>query len=605
MCGLNGIITQAPITDIEKRIDSMNAAIQHRGRDSKGTMVQEDIALGHRRLSIIDLKNSGKQPMTSASGQWTIVFNGEIYNFQDIKRQLSAYSFVGESDSEVILAALECNGIEWFLEQANGMFAIAAYNHLSSQTFLIRDRLGIKPLYYSVCRDKVIFSSEIKGILASGLISAQFNELAVDDYLAYRYVRDPNTFFVNVFSVEPGHYITFQDVQLVDQTKYWEIPTTWNQDVTFDESEIATAFSEKLEESVKLRLMSDVPLGCYLSGGVDSSILTAIVQRHSKTPVHTYNIGFENLNEFEFARIVAKQHETNHHEMVVASSVYFDHWDSLIQFKDAPLAVPNEIPLALMSSRLKEDISVVLSGEGADELLGGYGKIFRSHFDFINHNVSGSFHDYFIGQYEYVGRAFRNKYLQNPTGYRTDFDSYNHTLFDGPNGNQSIFRFFHKFHVRGLLQRVDMSTMQTTVEARVPFLDHKLIEFVYGAVPAQLKLKWKNPKAKNSAKTRWAKDYSEILDTPKYLLKKIAYQYLDERVVDRRKVGFPVPLNDWMDELTTMAVQELKSASWLKTQLIQELLQDCKSNPRAGQVIWMLINVERFRKQYFEKQWKW
>jgi asparagine synthase (glutamine-hydrolysing) len=605
MCGINGIITHTPITDIEKRIDAMNAAIQHRGRDSDGTMIHENVALGHRRLSIIDLKTSGKQPMTSASGQWTIVFNGEIYNFHYIKRKLSGYSFVGESDSEVILAALEYKGIEWFLEKANGMFAIAAYNHLSSQTFLIRDRLGIKPLYYSIYQDKVVFSSEIKGILASGLISAQFNELAVDDYLAYRYVRDPNTFFLNVFSVEPGHYIEFQNAQIVNQTKYWEVPTCWNQDVAFNDSEIANEFSQKLEDSVKLRLMSEVPLGCYLSGGVDSSLLTAIVQKYSRTPVHTYNIGFDNLNEFEFARIIAKQHNTNHQEMVVTSSVYFDHWDSLIHFKDAPLAVPNEIPLSLMSTRLKEDISVVLSGEGADELLGGYGKIFRSHYDFKNHNVSGSFHDYFIGQYEYVNRAFRDKYLRNPTGYRHDFDYYNQTLFDGPNGDQSIFRFFHKFHVRGLLQRVDMSTMQTTVEARVPFLDHKLIEFVYESVPAQLKLKWNNPEAKNSAKTKWAKDYSEVLDTPKYLLKKIAYQYLDKRVVDRRKVGFPVPLNDWISELTTMAMHELKYAPWLKTQLIPDLLQACKSSPRAGQIVWMFLNVEKFRKQYFEKQWTW
>ena len=147
--------------------------------------------------------------------------------------------------------------------------------------------------------------------------------------------------------------------------------------------------------------------------------------------------------------------------------------------------------------------------------------------------------------------------------------------------------------------------MQTTVEARVPFLDHKLIEFVYESVPAQLKLKWNNPEAKNSAKTKWAKDYSEILDTPKYLLKKIAYQYLDKRVVDRRKVGFPVPLNDWMGELTKMAMHELKYAPWLKTQLIPDLLQACKSSPRAGQIVWMLLNVEKFRKQYFEKQWTW
>ncbi|MDB4543278.1 asparagine synthase (glutamine-hydrolyzing) [bacterium] len=605
MCGINGIAFVERPLDLESRLSAMNESIRHRGADFDDKILRKGIALGHRRLSIIDLNPSGNQPMTSESGKWSLVFNGEIYNHREIREYLPDYCFKGHSDTEVILAAVEIYGVDWFLEKANGMFAIGLYNHFKHQVYLVRDRLGIKPLHYWSEDGLLVFSSEIKGILASGLVQAKFNESAIDDYLAYRYVREPNTFFENISQVESGSYLVFNGPRLDTRRKYWEVPSQWNDSVNYNEAEVTEKFEEELLKAIKMRMISDVPLGCYLSGGVDSSLLTAVVQKFSQTSIHTFNIGFSELNEFEYARLVANQSKTNHHEIRINDNCYFDEWEKLISFKDAPLAVPNEIPLSIMSRELKRNITVVLSGEGADELLGGYGKIYRSYFDYQNHKIVGSFYDYFIGKYEYVSREMRDKYLLNSKGYRDYFDPKIQAMFESNEGEQSIFQFFHRFHVKGLLQRVDMSTMQTTVEARVPFLDHKLVEFCYKEVPSQMKLKWVDENSADQARMIFADEYSEKLDIPKYLLKKVAFKYIDPRIINRKKVGFPVPLNKWLVRLEEMLEENLSEAPWLNHQRLADLIDESRHNVRSGQILWMFINIEKFRKLYFNKNWKW
>ena len=605
MCGINGIVGPKIIDRLSERINLMNNSIEHRGRDSHGVFIDSNIALGHRRLSIIDLNPTGDQPMRSELGNWTIVFNGEIYNHSEIRKNISNYNFQGQSDTEVIVASLENHGVDWFLARANGMFAIAAYNHGTEELFLIRDRLGIKPLFYYLEDNLTVFSSEVKGILSSGLVTADFNDLAIDDYLAYRYVREPYTFFRNIYQVESGHYLVIKSGAIKSKISYWQIPTDWNDDKSFHEDEIKIEFEQHLLNAVKRRMISDVPLGCYLSGGVDSSLLTAVVAKNSQHQISTYTIGFDELNEFEYSRIISTQYETNHHQIQIQDDVYFSMWDELIRYKDAPLSVPNEIPLSLMSTRLKSDISVVLSGEGADELLGGYGRIFRSFFDFNNHPNNGSFYSYFIDKYEYVSRDLRDEFLKNSKGYRAEFDKALISDFDKGNGDQAIFRFFHNYHVKGLLQRVDISSMQATVEARVPFLDHELIEYVYSHVPYDLKLKWVDDEAKQNAKLSLADTYSEILDTPKYLLKEIAYKYLDKRVIERKKVGFPVPLDNWLHKLGELAHETLEEAPWIHRSQVSDLIDRSRTHVRSAQILWMFINVEKFRKIYFLKDWRW
>ncbi len=606
MCGISGIFSLNNISNISDRINSMNNSISHRGPDNKGSsIISNKKALGHRRLSIIDLKSVSNQPMFSNSGDLQLVFNGEIYNYLEIKKKLN-YNFKTNSDSEVILASVEEKGINWFLDNANGMFAFAIYNKKTKNLILARDRMGIKPLFYFFDKKTLIFCSEIKGILNSGLVDAIFNDFAIDEYLANRYVREPYTFFKNIFQLKSGTYLEINENFDLHEKHYWSLPSIFNFDLKYDEKNIEIEFEEKLLNAIKLRLVSDVELGTYLSGGVDSSLITAISKKFKKGILNTYTIGFNDLNEFNYAKIVSDVHNTEHHEIILESKEYISNWERLIYMKDSPLGVPNEIPLAIMSEKLKKKITVVLSGEGADELMGGYGKIFRSPFDFENHNNSkNKFYDYFIQKYEYVPREIRNEFLNSSFKYRYEFDEINSECFRTCKKEESIFRFFHKYHVKGLLQRVDMTTMQTSVEARVPFLDHKLIEFSYQNIPYELKLKWNSENALINAKKTNAESYSEVLDTPKYLLRKIANKYLPDEIVHRKKVGFPVPLTKWFNNLEKIAVDRLENAIWLKKSSLDQLLKSCKEQNRSGQILWMFTNIEIFKDKYFLKNWRW
>lgn len=604
MCGITGIYSINNIPNLEERIQKMNSSIKHRGPDAGGYYKDDQLVLGHRRLSIIDTREISNQPMHSNSGDWHLVFNGEIYNFEEIKKHL-AYDFKTTSDTEVIIAAVEEKGMDWFLNQANGMFVIALYNSNTKVLFLVRDRLGIKPLYFYNGDGNFVFSSEIKGILSSGLIDAEFNDEAVDEYLANRYIRSPYSFFKNVFQVPPGTYLTIDQNLVKEETKYWDIPQEFNMSEDYNESEVLEGLDRELNKAIKYRLISDVPLGTYLSGGVDSSLITAITALNKKEKVNTYTIGFEELNEFEYSEVIAEKYNTDHHEIVMTKKDYIANWERLINYKDAPLGVPNEIPLAVMSSKLKEKITVVLSGEGADELMGGYGRIFRAPFDYENENSSASFYDYFISKYDYVPRSMRDALINTPKSYRDKFDKDIKSDFQDRPNEENVFNFFHKYHVKGLLQRVDMTTMQTSVEARVPFLDHNLIEFSYKNIPYKLKLHWNDEASQEQAKHMSSNDYSEVLDTPKYLLRKMSYNYLPKEIIERKKVGFPVPLTEWFENLESLAQELLPKANWLKDGVVLDLIEKSKTEARAGQILWMFINIELFKKNYFNKNWRW
>jgi len=604
MCGITGLFSLNKIEDIKSRITAMNKSIIHRGPDAGNFYINNNLALGHRRLSIIDVGEQSNQPMHSNSNKWHIVFNGEIYNFKEIKAELN-YKFNTLSDTEVIIAAVEERDIEWFIEKANGMFSFAIYNSEKNELFLVRDRLGIKPLFYFYDNEKLIFGSEIKVILASGLVKAKFNNFAVDEYLANRYIRAPYTFFENIHQLNPGCFLKIDSNLNIKEKIYWDLPNEFNTSTTYSEDELLKSFDIEINKAIKYRLMADVPLGTYLSGGVDSSLITAITAKNTNENVNTYTIGFPELNEFEYSRKIAKKYNTSHTEIMMQKDDYINNWERLIKFKDAPLAVPNEIPLAIMSSKLKEKITVVLSGEGADELMGGYGKIFRSGFDYENINTKESFYNFLIEKYEYVPRNMRNNLLNTPFKYREKFDKIISSDFEGKSNNENIFRFFHKYHVKGLLQRVDMTTMQTSVEARVPFLDHKLIEFVYSKIPYNLKLKWIDNLAKEKASKSNSNEYSEKLDIPKYLLRKLSYKYLPAEIVERKKVGFPVPLTKWFTNLELLAEELLPKADWLKPGVYKTLIKQSKKEARAGQILWMFINIEMFKNMYFHKNWEW
>lgn len=606
MCGINGIISKVPIEDLKKRMFKMNEIIAHRGPDAGNVLevLKSRVLLGHRRLSIIDLEARSDQPMKAKVSGDIITYNGEIYNYRELKKDLN-YHFRTKSDTEVLLAGLSEEGIS-FINKCNGMFAFGFWDDDKKELILCRDRMGIKPLYYYCDEEKVIFSSEIKGILNSGLVKVKLNYDAVDDYLGYRYVREPYTFFENIYQVEAGTVCCFDRYLNKSTYRYWDIPKAFNMEEEYQESSIKEQFKDKLLESVKRRMISDVPLGTYLSGGVDSSILSAITAILSKNPINTYTIGFDEMNEFDYARMVAEKYNTIHHEILINKEDYIEKMEKIISYKDAPLGVPNEIPLAIMSQKLREKITVVLSGEGADELLGGYGKIFRTPFDYQNHIRKLDFYTYFIEKYEYVPRYIRDKYVNCDTKIRNKFDMFAKEKFSLCENEYNVFWFFHKYHIKGLLQRVDTTTMLASVEARVPFLDHKLIEFAYSEIPYAMKLQWKDEQCRNLAKQMWASEYSEKLDIPKAVLKNVAYDYLPAEVIERRKVGFPVPLAAWEKRLLEIARHELNNACWLKNICdVESLLEECLALPGGIQKIWMFINIQLFYKLYFNKVWEY
>lgn len=606
MCGINGVIAKSPVKELLKRVHKMNEAIAHRGPDAGNVLevIGGRGALGHRRLSIIDLNARSDQPMQSKNGNDAITYNGEIYNYKQLRTQLSS-PFGTESDTEVLLAGLHEEGIS-FLQKCNGMFAFGFWNDAKKELILCRDRMGIKPLFYYYDGEKVIFSSEIKGILISGMVEARLNYEALDDYLGYRYVRAPYTLFENVYQVEAGTVCCFDCNLKKTSYRYWDLPTDFNKETKYSERDIKEQFKDKLTESVQRRMISDVPLGTYLSGGVDSSILSALTAQISDKQLHTYTIGFPDMNEFEYAQMVAQKYGTLHHEIWIDKDDYLAKTEEIIGYKDAPLGVPNEIPLAIMSRTLKENITVVLSGEGADELLGGYGRIFRSPFDYRNHDPKTDFYEYFIDQYEYVPRYLRDKYVNCNNEVRSRFDKEIKNRFSSFENEYNVFWFFHQYHVKGLLQRVDTTTMLAAVEARVPFLDHELIDYAYSEIPYQMKLRWKTEECKAQAAKLQASAYSEKLDIPKYVLRQTAYDFLPAEVIERKKVGFPVPLAAWENELLTIARRELQGAYWLKDSLdTEELLKECLLLPQGNQVIWMLINIQLFCKQYFNRKWEY
>ncbi len=609
MCAIAGIFSINGLRDLPVRIGRMCQSMGHRGPDAVGTSVfAGNAALGHCRLSIIDLQNLSNQPMCSSTGRYYLAFNGEIVNYREI-RKMVPYPYRTNSDTEVILAAVQEKGLDWFLENAEGMYAFLLYDTVAKDIFLVRDRSGIKPLYYTVTPDgELIAASEIKGILSSGLVEAKWNPSAADDYLACRYVREPNTFFQGIYQVPHAAYLRF-DAELKQETCFYYSLPAMDFSTRYDEREIASELTALLEQTTRKWITADVKVGSYLSGGVDSSLLTAILSGFIPD-VHTYTIGFpdDDANEFPYAQLVADRYGTDHKAVCVEMKDYLSHWDELIAAKDAPLGVPNEILLSIMTAELSRDITVVLSGEGADELFGGYGRIFRSAFDFRNAGETQSFYDFFIRKYEYVPREFRDKYLSSDPDIRENrirFDQKIREEFSGFSNEENIFRFFQNYHIQGLLQRLDSCTMRSSVEGRPPFLDHKLIDFVYSEIPYELKLKWNSAEAEASARQSRAEEYSEKADTPKYILKKSAEAFLPEQLVYRKKVGFPIPLNRYFVSLEDYGEKLLRESETFSAGPCTDLISDLKQLRLPAQSLWMLINIEKFRKMYFEKSWRY
>lgn len=644
MCGILGKIfskrNQYDKTIFEASLNLMS----HRGPDQFDIYYDDNLVFGHRRLSIIDLSENARQPFHSFDNSISMVFNGEIYNYQELKNDLhqSGYKFRTTSDTEVLVNLFHRDGIDC-ISKLNGMFAICIYNHKDQSTYLIRDRLGIKPLYYYFNQEdkNLTFASEIKSILRLE-DKKEFvkNPYALSSYLSFRYPIMDDTFFKEIDCLSAGHYIKFQDNK-IKKVKYWNPSKLFElQKNGKSEDYYLSELKSILNSAIQYRMISDVPIGAFLSGGVDSSIVTAIMALNNKEPVKTFTIGFdeEGYNEFKYAKAVSERYKTDHQEIVISGLDYISKMNELISFKDAPLSVPNEIPLSVMSKELKKKITVVLSGEGADELFGGYGRIFRSPHDYrrllptnikklnrndrsiLLKNAKGKYGeinfsselDHFYNLYTYmpIARkeniltyAFQNEEIENRL--RGKFKFYFDEL-EGQSYENKIMYSFEMVHLKGLLNRVDNSTMFASVEARVPFVDHRLVEFAF-SIPIEYKLKWHSEAIKEKYKLEMSDKISEKADTPKYILKKAYEKEIDHEILYRKKMGFPVPLNNWFGGNFNNYAKEVlldrqtKARGEIDTGVMEKWLNsdELKKNHSFALQVWMLINNELFNTQYF------
>lgn len=639
MCGIAGIINSSKDPECLISIgENMVNQLQHRGPDGNGIKILKskksgNLLLVHTRLSIIDLSDRASQPMSSNDKSVWITFNGEIYNYQEIREDLVAKGFVftTDSDTEVIINAYKEWGIDCF-QRFIGMWALALWDQDKDRLILSRDRLGIKPLYYSFEGRSLLFGSEPKVIVDQIPATRKLNLKALSDYLSYRYVLDGSSFFSGIEAVSAGTNIIFENGNIIKE-KFWDLPVVSDKE-NIEEANARENLEDLMYSSVKYRMISDVPVGSFLSGGLDSSILVALMSEIHTDPIKTFTIGFndDGYNEFDYARLVSDHCKTDHKEILLDASAYLESLKSMIMIKDSPLAVPNEIALHELSKVLKKDITVVLSGEGADELFGGYGRIFRSAYDFQRVMESGedgiskeleknllekythlnfkSEIDHFLSQYSYIDFNEKSNLLVEDMNKQLGLDPHNRNYFlnfwdqlDGLDLHEKYMWIFQRVHLEGLLGRLDSATMSASVEGRVPFVDHRLIEEI-NALPLKYKMRWLDKDSKQEAFSLNSNQISENNDITKYILRTQFEGRLPKGISERKKIGFPVPLTNWLSgPLRDYASDRLldtkaKTKPIFNQITIKSIIENAEKDPKAGLKIWMLTNVEEWMRIY-------
>ena len=623
MCGILGLIGHVE----EKKFSDALELMSRRGPDDSACFHSDLFHLGFNRLSIIDLDPKASQPMFSNDRRFGILFNGEIYNFKQIKAKLTKLGseFKTKGDTEVILEAYRKWGNETF-RKLNGMFSVAIFDFKKRETILARDRLGIKPLYYHKTDQYFSFSSEIKSLVHLSDKQFSLNLDSLCSYLSFRYPISGESMFSDIFSFPAGHWMKIKDGKISEKKRYWNLSKHVEADEQSNPRELIAKVRAILEDSVKRRMISDVPIGAYLSGGVDSSAVVSIMANNLDEPLNTYTIGFEDegYNEFQYSRIVSERYGTNHTEICLDSEKYLQTMRELIRIRDSPLGVPNEVPLYLMSKRLKEDITVVLSGEGADEIFGGYGRIFRSSEDvrLINDWKNRGFSldsELDLKLNDRYGKDFDSEiemflHLYSYTSQEVLKSLFDENIIDEFNRGPTIDKFkqvfleiddkdfmtkmmytFEILHLPGLLQRLDSTTMGASVEGRVPFVDHELVEFAF-KIPNSLKMKW----ISDTPSETLGVDSSEVYDTTKWILKQACSDLLPNEIIHRKKVGFPVPLEKWfgtgpLGDLRSGLIQgRLVKSGLISADRMSSFLDNEEKEGLNPMLIWMLLNIEIF-----------
>ena len=565
MCGICGIYNLDGRPVDRNLLARMNSTLAHRGPDDEGYYVDEGIGLGHRRLSIIDL-NTGQQPIYNEDKSNVIVFNGEIYNFAELRNELEkqGHRFDTKTDTEVIIHGYEQWGTDC-VSHLRGMFAFAIWDKRKKSVFLARDRLGKKPLYYFVDRKRLLFASELKAILEDEAVPREINLEGLSDYLSFGYVPAPKTIFKKISKLLPGHILLYKNNDILLR-KYWDLQFNPRQDVPI--GQYCDAILEMLKESVKMRLVSDVPLGAFLSGGIDSSAIVGLMASLKKEPVITNSIGFteKEFNELGYAKETAEYFKTDHREYSVSPDAV-EIVKKLSWHFDEPFADSSSIPTYYVSKMTRQSVTVALSGDGGDENFGGYR---RYYFDRLENQIRNvipqPIRRYLIGNIarlypkaDWLPQVFRAKTLltniskdpidgyfnsmslflppmkekllsgdfkANLKGYDSAGvfrDYYNNSDTDDPL-SRTQYIDFKTYLVDDILTKVDRASMANSLEVRVPLLDHKFVELV-AQIPSNLKLNGR---------------------TSKYIFRKALAGILPDGIMDRKKWGFGIPVGKWL-----------------------------------------------------------
>lgn len=577
MCGIAGFLSKHQNQD---HLQQMTDCITHRGPDAEGIYFEpvHGIGLGHRRLSILDLSESANQPLHSTCQRYVIAYNGEVYNFNSIKNEILAIKsidFKTTSDTEVILEAFVLWGND-FVNKLNGMFAISIWDTREEKLFIFRDRIGIKPLYYYLSDEEFLFGSELKSIKKANL-NLTINKKAIPPFLHLGYIPAPLSIYENVHKFPSGHYATvsFKNQKIDFQlTSYWQPSDQLKENLVTDKNKAQQELTDLIEQSVKDRLVSDVRFGTFLSGGIDSSLVTATASQFVDKPLNTFSIGFEEAthDESQYAKKIAQKLNTNHHEFILSENKALPLFENILESYDEPYADSSAIPTMLVSSLAKQEVSMVLTGDGGDELFHGYGmydwaerlhnpliKPFKKSISWglqtfgdnrmkragqvFGQSKHENTHNHIFSQEQYLfSNKELNRLIKSTTVPFNYIEQKELTRSLTPAESQAFFDM-HYYLQDDLLVKVDRASMKYSLECRVPLLDHRIIEFALNLDPS---LKKKE-------------------GISKYLLQEVLFSKLPKSYFDRPKRGFSIPLGKWLKSDLTYLIDD-----YLNEKIIEE-----------------------------------
>ena len=615
MCGIAGIFH----FDYEHEVDQsllqkMTDVVHHRGPDGEGFYLSKNIGLGHRRLSIIDL-NTGDQPMQNEEGSLVVVLNGEIYNYLELKKELEdlGHRFRTTSDTEVVLKAYEQWGINC-QTHFNGMWAFALWDVRKKRLLISRDRLGEKPLHYAHVNGRLVFGSEIKSLLKAGIPASPRLEL-MELYLVFKHIPEPHTFYKDIYKLKPGHFLLV-DQDGMREEKYWELPHRPEEEMLNNKEEVYERFRELLTESVKIRMRSDVPFGAFLSGGLDSSTIVALMSGIQKEPVHTFTIGYaeKEFDEGNLAREVANRYGTQHHPGEVEATSLMESLEKVVHHYDEPFGDSSAIPTGMVSAFAVQHVKMVLTGDGGDEALSGYpsfqGVKFAQRYQrmpgFVQKGMPGLIEQparllknryrYKLNRYAHLlkssGRDFQSRLLEkrakpnlsiirnliDDTTKTWSAESYLNEFMQKVPYQDDFYRLMFlnfKFDLpNDYLVKVDRMSMAHSLETRLPFLDHRLVEFM-SQVHKSVKMQgWET----------------------KSVLRKSMGHLLPEGVLKGQKKGFRVPVREWLKEEGHKKglIQKINTAGLLKSPALRQIIDENSQGVNDhGNLLWSLLVLGR------------